>query len=398
MHYPFPKIETINDVLPAIDGRDEFIVSNKGDYTVIDYIVNHSDTFPDYRFLHDKERDMAIMRRECRGLLFCSHSGKILSRRYHKFFNINEREEVLHNNILFSRRHHIMTKMDGSMISAFLLNDSIKWHVYPTRPLMWATMMGITDIANDVADYIKNTNVDYDGFALSAIENNLTPIFEWCSPNNRIVLDYSHPQLVLTGIRHMINGTYVEYPDMAVMADHYGIPVVELSDIDDFDIVLNDVKEKTDIEGYIVRFDDGHMVKLKSPWYFRIHKIKENFNFEKNAIEIILRGEIDDIVGDLPQNDANRIKRFNKDILTQIFLTADLLLDKLSHYDQEDQKQFAISVKEDPHKWFLFQLKENPSLEYAVDLIIKTILKNTTTGTKVNTVRHLFGNLRWEDY
>ena len=53
MHYKFPEIRTINDVLPHIAGRDEFIVADKGDYTVINYMVSMADTFdmtgPSYR-------------------------------------------------------------------------------------------------------------------------------------------------------------------------------------------------------------------------------------------------------------------------------------------------------------------------------------------------------------
>ena len=39
MKYRFPHITHINDVLPAIEGRDEFIVAEREHYTVINYMV-----------------------------------------------------------------------------------------------------------------------------------------------------------------------------------------------------------------------------------------------------------------------------------------------------------------------------------------------------------------------
>ena len=34
MHYTFPEIRTINDVLPHIEGREEFIVAEREGYTL----------------------------------------------------------------------------------------------------------------------------------------------------------------------------------------------------------------------------------------------------------------------------------------------------------------------------------------------------------------------------
>ena len=49
MNYEFPIINKISDVLPAIEGRDEFVVAEKEGYTVINYNVMMADTFPDVR-------------------------------------------------------------------------------------------------------------------------------------------------------------------------------------------------------------------------------------------------------------------------------------------------------------------------------------------------------------
>src|SRR6478609_139429 len=97
------KIEHINDVLPHIEGRPEFIVAERPGYKVIDYNVAFFDSFDD------------PMRLECRGIKFDA-KGKILARPMHKFFNVGERPDTQPELLDFSKPHIITEKLDGSMI------------------------------------------------------------------------------------------------------------------------------------------------------------------------------------------------------------------------------------------------------------------------------------------
>ena len=46
MFYQFPKIEHIDDVRPAIEGRDEFIIAERDWGFIVNYMVVMPDTFP----------------------------------------------------------------------------------------------------------------------------------------------------------------------------------------------------------------------------------------------------------------------------------------------------------------------------------------------------------------
>ena len=59
-----------------------------------------------------------VARRECRGLIFCAETHKVISRRLHKFFNIGELPETQAELIDITRPHIILEKMDG-----YLLHD-----------------------------------------------------------------------------------------------------------------------------------------------------------------------------------------------------------------------------------------------------------------------------------
>ena len=115
MRYQFPIIQHLDDVRPAIEGRDEFIIAERDWGYVVNYMVVMADTFPEVKtaggsaaMREEATRHKAI-RRECRGLLF-HKDGTIMARRLHKFFNINERDETQFYEIDFDQPHVILEK------------------------------------------------------------------------------------------------------------------------------------------------------------------------------------------------------------------------------------------------------------------------------------------------
>lgn len=193
MFYQFPTITHLSDVLPHVEGRDDFVVAVKDGYTVINYILQTSDTFrPD---LTDRGN---LIRRECRGLIFDNETGVLIRRPFHKFFNVGEREETL--TLDLTQPHQILVKLDGSMIAPFKTSDG---------RLRWGTKMVAESFETAVSNFVERSNIDYEGFARDVISSGCTPIFEWMSRDNRIVIDYgAEPKLTLLAIRNMITGVY----------------------------------------------------------------------------------------------------------------------------------------------------------------------------------------------
>lgn len=211
MNYEFPLIRNISDVLPAITGRDEFVVAEKGGYTVINYNVMMADTFPDIeveeksigsgplRELYDYERYLRSIRRELRGIIFDSKTGDIIRRPLFKFFNINERDETQLHNLDFSKEHWVDTKLDGSMIAVFMHEDEI----------VYGTKMVAPDFHELVKKFVDASDIDYEGFCRKVIAEGYTPIFEFMHPQKRIVIDYGmEPALTLLAVRHMVTGQF----------------------------------------------------------------------------------------------------------------------------------------------------------------------------------------------
>jgi T4 RnlA family RNA ligase len=382
MQYEFPKIRHIDDVLAAIDGADEFIIAQKDGYQVVNYAVRTPETFPPVF-----ENIDAAIRRECRGLIF-DDSGWLLSRRYHKFFNVGETDEVQLDKIDFTQPHTVLEKLDGSMVSPILIENGFRW----------TTKMGITEIAMQVEEFVAK-NPKYTDFIEFIDNNDLTPIFEWCSRKNRVVIDHPTDQLILTALRNNFTGAYHQYSRLRFIAEVWNIPCVEALQVGggkDWLQVANAMQGK---EGIVIRFADGHMVKVKSEWYVLRHTSKEAITREKNVIRYIVNGQLDDIYPYLTQEDKNRINNFSNAFWAEVVFQSNELEDAYREIRTKfgtDRKKFALEwapILPSLTASFLFLMWDGFC---AQEVIVDHIKKNCGSQTKIDSVRHFFGDLNWE--
>ncbi len=332
MQYDFPILRHISDVLPHVIDQPEFIVAERPGFIVINYQISIPGMFG------DGSNDLSLtnsIRRECRGLIFNSETGNILSRPYHKFFNMNEYPETQVSALVekcLKYDHVYLSKLDGSMIRPLVLNNQVKW----------ATKMGFTDVADQCASFIKTSHYDYNGFALLCHKLNFTPIFEWISPDNRIVISYPKSELVLTAIRDNIDGTYYNAKDiMSKMS--YNIPTV--SEDVNYHGSLSDLQKISEIEGVVIRFSDGHMVKVKTEWYVTLHKSKEIAAQLHKVVQCILSDTVDDLKSNLAEADRLKVEELEYKINTYILTKAAELSDSIKSIKSiigDNKKSFAV--------------------------------------------------------
>jgi RNA ligase len=401
MHYKFPRIEHINDVLPAIEGRDEFFVGEREWGKVINYMVNLADTFPlvatagGSAKMREEQSRLKALRRECRGLLFYP-DGRIMARRLHKFFNLNERDETLIQKIDFTKPHVILEKLDGSMITPVMtkVDDQVT--------VRWGTKMGLTDVAAPVEEYVSK-NVRYEKFALCMMVNGYTPIFEWCSRKQKIVIDYAVDSLVLTAVRNTVTGEYTLYDDLLDMGQVWEIDVVKAyaGTAANMEMLVEETRDLKGAEGYVIRFDDGMMLKLKAEAYISMHHAKDSMTLEKNVIDLLINDKLDDVKGFMQDEDRNRVEAFENRFWLGVVDTVDrydaMWREICAH--KLDRKQFALErmpalKNTDPFAaGIVFGLFDG---KLARDLVVDIIRKNCNTSSKVDSARSLWGGHVWQ--
>lgn len=380
MQYKFPYIEHIDQVRDIVRNNKAFLVSHKGQYTIIHYLYNSPEVFPDVT-----GTETAILR-ECRGIAF-DGAGRIISRPFHKFFNYGERQTAIPDFLLEDLV--IQDKLDGSMIRPLYLHNG--------NPL--ATKMGITEIALQAQDFIKD-KPKYTRFIEACRDEKVTPIFEWCSRLNKVVLNYPEPQLTLLAMRHLETGEY--YCPINSLAAIHDIPRCPYDTLGKTDFVkeLQRIKDEKDKEGYVLVFKDGHRMKVKTDWYVTLHKAKDAVSREKHVIKMMLEGTIDDHKPLVDSVTQKAIAEFETqfwdgvqdiyDMLVSAFLNDDRL-------NKSTRKEFALSIQKNIqpkyHKYF-YILYDNKDI---MSDIRQDILKHCSTGPKLDHVRHLFGNAKYEE-
>jgi RNA ligase len=367
MNYTFPKIETIDDVLPHIAGRTEFIVADKGDYTVINYVVSMADTFD----MVDENDLGGAIRRECRGIIFDA-DGAIMSRPYHKFFNVNERDETQHSRIDLNQPHVNMEKMDGSMIRP----------LYTEGKLRLGTKMGVTDIAVDAEALLTDEQIKW---LQEVVKLNVTPLFEYVSPANKIVIEYKEPKLVLTGMRNNFSGNYY----MPYKAPFEIVPMYGSIDGSMYDYIER-ARKQEGREGDIIRFVNGHMLKIKNDWYVRIHKTKDLVRTERNIADIIINEQLDDVLPLLDVTDLKTVRAYEKRFdaaLENVLGRLDGLVTLARVLHGGVKKEVAINfipnLKNKDDSSFIFSVLDGKELR---PLVINKIRNSVNNGPKYDAI------------
>lgn len=358
-------ISHINDVLPYVEGRKDFVVADKGDYTVIDYVFAGEDTFD-----HPA-------RVECRGIKFAP-DGSVLARPLHKFMNIGQTPDTQPDKIDFGQPHTITEKLDGSMIHPAIVNGEV---VFMTR-------MGRTDVAMKAERHLP----EVEEMCRALLQMGVTPIFEWTAPDNRIVVRYGDSRLTLLAIRHNVSGEYWRRGALTT----FGIDVVthhqpRHTSASDF---LAYARAIQDAEGFVVRFDSGLWVKAKGDDYVLKHRAKDSILQEKNILALVLSGGLDDVLPLLDEPDAKAAREYAAAVVDGIAHSANWLWEKVSDTEALSQKEFALTIapKLDPlFRSAAFMVRSGNSPR---EVIRARIAANTNSQSQVDANRALHG-ARW---
>lgn len=310
------KIQHIDDLYPHVKDKAEIIRIEKDGYTVLDYVYQDDSTF---------DSEYAL---ECRGIKFDS-LGRIIARPFRKFFNYGEKGTVLD----LDQPHTVMEKLDGSMVHSAMVDGK----------MYLMTRKGHTDVARQAEElFLRRDRYWY--FLRMCHGVGVTPLFEYVGPDNRIVLRYDEPRLVLLGMRHLVRGDYVSRKDVLKFGYDYGIEVVGSRDpITDLNEFLEHTNQLEDAEGYVVAFDNGHMVKVKALDYLLKHRALDDLGSKKKVTALCAQGFMDDVVGSLPEKDAAELREFNAALQWEIN-DIDRYVQHVAGLWKDMRKEFALGA------------------------------------------------------
>lgn len=227
---------------------------------------------------------------ESRGIVF--QDGKCICRPFEKFFNLGEGGMSMQD-YMEGQGYRFENKEDGSLIAACKVDGVIH-------------LKSKTSFHSDHAEAatrLMNQNTRLHLFIIEILEKGYTPLFEYVGPENQIILKYNVSKLILLACRNIETGEYMSRQAMVSFADQFKIDIVdELIEYpqgaETFEEnMIKFVKSMENREGIVCVMDDGSRFKIKSEWYVARHHLKNRINTEFKLIELIVKEEIDDVIG-----------------------------------------------------------------------------------------------------
>lgn len=309
---------------------------------------------------------------ECRGHMFEVDDEqkpiRIASWCQTKFFNLFENPMTM--DLDLSEIENIEDKHDGSLISTFIHNEKLR--------LKSKGSLSSDQVIQATNWLYLTKNESYRAALEATTLANYTVNLEWTSPDNRIVLGYLEPKLIVLNVRCNITGklfTFDKSDEIGSILDIKNViyyPPVELGNLTPEEFV-NEIPNMTGIEGYIIRFKSGLHVKRKCNWYLALHHAKDSVNNPRRLFEAIIDEGIDDLRV-MFKDDPLAIRRIDEMQTTVDHLYNNMVKSVEQFYEQNkelDRKSFAIKGQNelDSRYFYLAMLKfQNKDPQYKLYL------------------------------
>lgn len=265
----------------------------------------------------------------CRGLI-CDDENNIISRPFKKFFNLSELEKIP------SVSYRAFEKLDGSLGISYSFNGEI---YLATRGSF------------DSEQAIKGTEILKD-YGKDWYNQKYTYLFEIIYPQNRIVVDYGMTEdIIILAVIETETGQEVEVDTPFKKAEECKVDI-------------NNLESKENKEGYVLKFDDGTMAKVKFDEYVRLHRLVTQVT--ARSIWDLLRNKqpIDELLERVPDEFYQWVKDTKlklelqySDIEAQSLQTLDNIKSLPTRKDQ------ALAVKDFKYKGIVFALLDGKPVD-----------------------------------
>ena len=334
----YHQIQSLQDFLPYIADKEEIKRKDENKFSIFSYMISDDDTFDSSAAL------------EARGITFDQSSGEIVARPFPKFFNLGENSYTQIDQLKNKEIVAVYDKADGSMVHPVIVDGNLQFKSKKTFD---------SDVAKEAQKIVENDQGLY-VFCFYWLENGYTPIFEYVSPLNRIVLEYEQPELRLLAVRHNKHGNFLPDEQIDVILSLFDIETNYFSFNGNLigltyyakqygiESLRDHIVQQENMEGVVVRFEDDTLVKIKTKWYADLHRTV-SFMRERDIAQMVMDETIDDVKSTIENNGfdesgvilekiheiENRVVQEINDISNRV--------EKIIEEDQElDQKSFAI--------------------------------------------------------
>jgi len=185
----------------------------------------------------------------------------------------------------------VVEKIDGSLIKVWHHNG--KWRVSTNGNIN----AGDAIVGSDGSSYLdvfedarKKSKLDY-----GVLEPQYTYLFELISPKTQVVIPHMETKLYHIGTR---NNSTLQEVDICI-----GVEKPKMHTLTSIEKVVETTEGLNQYhEGFVVVDKFFRRIKVKSPLYVKLHYTLGNCTTDKNIIEIIRSGEVDEVLNYFPEH------------------------------------------------------------------------------------------------
>ncbi len=200
--------------------------------------------------------------------------GELISASFKKFFNWAEHPEFHKppTSLTANGGCELMEKIDGSTLIVSRYKGQV---IFRTRGTTDATKM---DNGHEI-EWLKDKYP-----AISSVPEGVSHIYEWVSPENKIVLNYGEdPDVYLIAIIKHEDYSLVSQKQLDDCAALYGFKRPARYNFGSVEEMLKSIEDLKGKEGLCVYYNNGQNIrKVKSAWYLALHRMKTELgSFER---------------------------------------------------------------------------------------------------------------------
>ena len=290
---------------------------------------------------------------ECRGLIL-SYDGEVICKPFTRFYNLGENGVDtfdFENSIVFE-------KVDGSLIKIYFCPATDKWEI-GTRGTAFAEgdCQWFETFRDGVLDSLGKTEQQFQDDC-QMLDKNSTRLYEWISPNNRIVTPYKKSELVFLCLINNKTGEEIYDYDIDFEKQHkWNVRKLESYSFNTQDECLTALSKLSGLEEGFVCYNKktGDRIKIKSPSYLIVHRLRGDGLTLNSVCELVIINEVSEYVSVFPE-DAEKFDTA-QEILNDLLYSLSIKYETVK--DIENQKDFSLKIKDDDLSCVLFRARRN---------------------------------------
>lgn len=288
---------------------------------------------------------------ECRGIMFSifgeghdAEPKKLVCRPPQKFFNYRENPFTM--DVDLSTVVDVWDKADGSLISTYQMGPAravyvkSKGSLHSDQAQAAQRLLGEPENAQFLNDLQQ---LGCEGYTVN---------MEYVAPDNRIVIGYDKPDLIVLNVRHRLSGEYMDWDRVVEIFGDRAVHRYQFEEVEGMLEFFNDLPDLTGIEGVVIRTNEGLFMKMKTEAYLTAHRAKDSINSDRRLFEAVLEEATDDLRSLFYDDELAlaRIEEFEVKVDQIYNHTVDVVERFYERNKELERKDYAILGKEELEK------------------------------------------------